>query len=217
MLKDQKSWFSPPIWKVSWLVPFFSSMLKVLFYFADICQRGVKPAFRSFSLFVWATSLQHSIPIPHLHIIKSCLLFLNRIARWIQLADVLCAEFFYVPISKWRIDAGCCFFVAKYILECLNSSNHTCEFSLYIRQLFLAAPKTSCTQLSTFLELFSFPIFSFYLVFANLMIKMHDVSGGNDACSRLFQNPEWVAQTCVDVSIIIHCFPHLFHPGVCIL
>ncbi|MFQ6638901.1 hypothetical protein Gotur_016750 [Gossypium turneri] len=48
----------------------------------------------------------------------------------------------------------------------------------------------------------------------NLMIKMHDVSGGTDARSRLFQNSKQVARTCVDASIIIHCFSHLLHPGV---
>ncbi|MBA0864323.1 hypothetical protein Goshw_001780, partial [Gossypium schwendimanii] len=48
----------------------------------------------------------------------------------------------------------------------------------------------------------------------NLMIKMHDVSGGTDARSGLFQNPKQVARTCVDASIIIHCFSHLLHPGV---
>ncbi|MBA0735762.1 hypothetical protein Gogos_019577 [Gossypium gossypioides] len=33
--------------------------------------------------------VKHPIPVPHLHIIESRLLFLNRIARWIQLADVV--------------------------------------------------------------------------------------------------------------------------------
>lgn len=97
------------------------------FFLADMCKWGIKPAFRGVSLFIWAASLKHSIPLPHLHFVKSSLLLPPGLARWIQPVNVLYAEFLHVPAGKWRASPGCCFSVEGSFLECLDSGIHTSE------------------------------------------------------------------------------------------
>lgn len=120
-----------------WLIWYNSIRLKwtslSLFFLADMCKWGSKPAFRGVCLFIWATSLKHSIPLPDLHFVKPSVLLPRGLARWIQSVNVLCVEFLHVPLGKWRTSAGCCFFVERCFLECPDSGIHTSECHYLIR------------------------------------------------------------------------------------
>ena len=170
--------------------PFLSFILKLLFY-SQIYTSEESNRHSGALVFLFGQLLS-SIPFLFLISISSSLVFyfLIGLRDEFSLLMYFVLNFFMCLLVNEGLMLAVASLWQNIFWSVLTLVNIHVSFHYIYNNYFLLHLKLVVLNLSTFLELFSFPIFTFYLTFANFMTKMHDVSGGNDACSRLFQNPE---------------------------